>query len=282
MDNDKSASNRLQIERLAYQYWEERGCEHGCHDDDWQRAERETRRLRGEPSALPARTVLGVFRNLNDAQRAFDALEKAGFSRDEIGFIGHRAGSEGDGRKQPTASAQTTAAPDSDVAANVATDAGIGAALGGVGGLLLGFAALAVPGVGPVLAAGPIIAALGGAGVGAATGGLIGALTEHGVPEEDAGYYVEGIRRGDYLITVHASGDPADRAAEILETHDAVNIDDRVSAWRTRGWTGYDPDAGPLTEAEMQRERAYRQAAREQADEWSNRTARVYERTRGY
>ena len=76
---------------------------------------------------------------------------------------------------------------DRDKASDVVADAGIGAAIGGVGGLLLSAAgALTIPVIGPILAAGPIAAALTGAGIGAAAGGLIGALTESGVPEEDA------------------------------------------------------------------------------------------------
>jgi hypothetical protein len=275
--NSRSELDRAEIERLAYQYWEERGCEHGCHDNDWYRAEAEIRKRRGEPMPV-TRTVVGVFRNIEDAQNAFQELKREGFSENEIGFISHKSGAE----RPPERPAKRSAAKadDSEIAANVATDAGIGAALGGVGGLLLGFAALAVPGVGPVVAAGPIVAALGGAGVGAAAGGLIGALTEHGVPEEEARYYTEGVRRGDILVTVHAGGERADRAADILEKHHAHNIDDRVSAWRKRGWPGYDPNAAPLTDTELRREREYREASRQQAAEWSGRTARVYERTK--
>ena len=277
---NRTELDRGEIQRLAYQYWEERGCEHGWDEDDWYRAEAEIRQRRGEPMP-PRRTVVGVFRNIDDAHKAYEELKREGFSENEIGFISHKSGADSPAAERASAKqAGAKTADDSEVAANVATDAGIGAALGGVGGLLLGFAALAVPGVGPVVAAGPIVAALGGAGVGAAAGGLIGALTEHGVPEDEARYYTEGVRRGDVLVTVHASGERADRAADILEKHHAQNIDDRVTAWRKRGWSGYDPDAAPLTDAELRREREYREASKQQADEWSGRTARVYERTR--
>jgi hypothetical protein len=261
---DNWLEDRNQVERLAYQYWEERGCQHGCHDDDWFRAEQEIRRRRAEPvpvqpNAAPDRTVVAVFHSMADARRAFDELHSKGFTPDEISFVANSAGAE-------------TPEPASP-AGEVAADAGIGAALGGVGGLLLGFAGLAVPGVGPVLVAGPILGALGGAGVGAAAGGLIGALTADGVPEEDAGYYAEGVRRGDILITVRSSGERVDEAAEILNRCNPVNIRDRVSAWRKRGWSGHDIAGMPLTADELRREREYYVSAGQQGDEWASRTS---------
>jgi hypothetical protein len=156
----------------------------------------------------------------------------------------------------------------------VAADAGIGAALGGVGGLLLSFAGLAIPGIGPILAAGPIIAALGGAGIGAAAGGLIGGLTEHGVPEEHAHHYAEGVRRGDILITVRTEGDRAERAAAIMDDNGAVDIDHRVADWKNRGWERHDTSAEPLSADEIRRERSYYNAAQQQGDEWRDETRR--------
>lgn len=267
MANENWTPDRDRVQYLAYQYWMERGCTHGCHEDDWLRAEQEIRRQRGEaaPVAAPDRTVVGIFHNMDDARTAYDKLITDGFTREEVGVVANRTGTEDLVRDR------TASESGGDIGGEVATDAGIGAALGGVGGLLLGFAGLAIPGVGPVLAAGPILAALGGAGLGAAAGGLIGALTEHGVPEEDARYYAEGVRRGDILVTVHARGERADRAAAILDGSGAVDINDRVSAWRKRGWTDHDATATPLTSAELQRERDYYAAADKQAKEWSRR-----------
>lgn len=151
-------------------------------------------------------TVVGVFKSMDDAQRAFDALQNKGFSRDEINFIANK---DAHGAK-------------ADAAADVAADAGIGAALGGVGGLLLSLVGLAIPGIGPILAAGPIVAALGGAGIGAAAGGLIGALADSGIPEEHAHQYAEGVRQGDILITVQADGSRADLASRLLDENGAV------------------------------------------------------------
>jgi hypothetical protein len=273
--NEEWSPAREDVERLAHQYWEQRGGEDGFAEQDWSRAEAELRRRRQQAYSAPAlsdahaadegaqRTVVGVFDSIDAAQRAYDELQVAGFSRDEISFVANKA------QTSEWASAQRARGDAvDDVGSEIAADAGIGAALGGVGGLLLTFAGLVIPGVGPVVAAGPLIAALGGAGVGAAAGGLIGALTESGVPEERARHYAEGIRRGHVLITVRAGGDRASRASQTLERSGAIDIDDRVSAWRARGWTGFDPNAAPLSNEELRREREYYNAAREQEKEW--------------
>jgi len=204
---------------------------------------------------------------MDDAQRAFDALQKEGFSRDEISFIANKNASHswgGDNARTDTG----------DTASNVAADAGIGAALGGVGGLLLSFAGLAIPGIGPILAAGPIVAALGGAGIGAAAGGMIGALTDSGIPEEEAHHYAEGVRRGDILITVRTDETRADRAASVMDDNGAVDIDHRVSNWRERGWERHDTSSQPLSEDELRREREYYSSTESQGDRWRDQTRR--------
>jgi hypothetical protein len=204
---------------------------------------------------------------MDDAQRAFDALREGGFSQEEISFVANKNVSESWGGSD-------TRTDKGETASDIAADAGIGAALGGVGGLLLSFAGLAIPGIGPVLAAGPILAALGGAGIGAAAGGLIGALIESGIPHEHAEHYAESVRRGDILITVRADEARTDRAAEILDENGAVDIDRRVSEWRVRGWESYNPSAEPLSTDELKRERDYFRAACEQENEWTEQARR--------
>jgi hypothetical protein len=109
--------------------------------------------------------------------------------------------------------------------------------------------------LGPVIAAGPLVAMLSGAGAGAVAGGLIGTLTEAGVPEEHANYYAETVRRGGAIVTVKVDESRADRAAEILRTNGAIDLDERVSRWREAGWEGWDPTAPPYTPQEAERER---------------------------
>jgi len=103
--------------------------------------------------------------------------------------------------------------------------------VGGIAGVLIGVGVMLIPGVGPILAAGPLVATLTGAGVGAVAGGLIGALTTAGVPEEHARYYEEGVRRGGTLVTVSASDADADEVMEIMNRHNPVDIEDRASQW---------------------------------------------------
>ncbi len=196
--------------------------------------------------ANQTKTIVGVFNSVQDANEAVRDLEALGISRGEISVVANKY-----------ATGYETM-DDRDKASNVVADAGIGAAIGGVGGLLLSAAgALTVPVIGPILAAGPIAAALTGAGIGAAAGGLIGALTESGIPEEEAKYYAEGVRRGDVLVTVHTEQSQADRVCDILDRHDAVDVDDRVQNWKSRGWSGWSDTNTPYTQTDLMSERGY-------------------------
>ena len=99
-------------------------------------------------------------------------------------------------------------------------------------------------------------------GVGAVAGGLIGGLTDLGVSHEHAQYYSEALRRGGALVTVRADESRAERAADIMREHGAIDIDRRVERWRESGWRGYDADAQPYSRDEIQRERdLYAQAS---------------------
>jgi uncharacterized membrane protein len=143
-----------------------------------------------------------------------------------------------------------------------ATGVGVGAALGGLGGLLVGLGALTIPGLGPVLAAGPLgtgLAALVGAGAGAvaggAAGGLLGALVDAGVPSDEVEFYAEGLRRGGTLVAVRASDDQQDRVRQILRQHSPVDMKTRAATWRQAGWMGYDPTAVMWTREQVESER---------------------------
>lgn len=106
-----------------------------------------------------------------------------------------------------------------------ATGAATGGIAGGVLGLLAGVGALAIPGVGPLIAAGPIMAALSGAAVGAAAGGVVGGLIGLGIPELEAKIYEGKLKTGNYLISVHArDSEHVTRAKEIFEDEDAEDI----------------------------------------------------------
>jgi len=182
-----------------------------------------------------AKTVIGLMENLDEAQSVVRELVGSGIERADIGFMANQ--------KQAIPSSaelnESEGSTGGDAASGALAGAGAGAALGGLAGLLLAAAPLAIPGVGPIIAAGPIAAALTGAGIGAVAGGLIGGLTNLGVPEEQAHYYAEGVRRGGILVTVAAESDAqADKAAGIMRQHGAVDIDQRATEWKKQGWAG--------------------------------------------
>jgi uncharacterized protein (TIGR02271 family) len=155
-----------------------------------------------------------------------------GCDRSDIGLMARGEQTEA-GRGAPTSEHSK------DIASGAMKGAGTGAAVGGILGLVAGVASLAIPGIGPIIAAGPIASALAGVGIGAVAGGLIGALTRVGVSEEDAHYYTEGVKRGGTLITLHARDDrTADCAVQVMKRHGAVDIDQRAEQWRQEGWTG--------------------------------------------
>jgi hypothetical protein len=185
-----------------------------------------------------AKTVVGLMDSPAEAQRVIQELIDCGFERSTIGVMAS-------GRQGGDASAATSddgsadQGEPEDRGRSALKGAGAGAALGGIAGLVVGLAALPIPGVGPIIAAGPIAAALAGAGIGAVAGGVVGALTDLGVPEHEAHYYAEGVRRGGTLLTVTAANDElADRAARLMREHGAANIEERVSQWKDSGWSG--------------------------------------------
>jgi hypothetical protein len=142
-----------------------------------------------------------------------------------------------------------------DDASGAAAGAVTGGVVGGAAGLAASLMGLAIPGIGPIIAAGPIVSLLTGAGVGAVAGGLIGGLTDMGVSKSDAEYYAEAVRRGGALVTVRADDARAERAAEIMRAHGAIDIERRAEQWREHGWTGFDENAQPYTPEQADRER---------------------------
>ena len=160
------------------------------------------------------RTVVALYDRFEDAQNAVRGLVDGQFHREDITLVSRDA--TGEYSRYFERSGDQTA---DDASSGAAAGAGVGAVLGGLGGLLLGLGALAIPGVGPVIAAGPIVAALTGAGVGAVAGGLIGGLVDMGIPEEHAQFYAEGVRRGGTLVTVRVDDEHADHARDILNRY---------------------------------------------------------------
>jgi hypothetical protein len=113
---------------------------------------------------------------------------------------------------------------------------------------------MAIPGVGPVVAAGWLASTLTGAVVGGATGGIIGALTEAGVSKEDADLYAEGLRRGGAVVSARVTDADASRFQAIMD-RSSVRLTDRGAAYRKAGWTSFDPNATPYTPEQVRKER---------------------------
>jgi hypothetical protein len=120
--------------------------------------------------------------------------------------------------------------------------------------LLAGLGLLAIPGVGPVVAAGWLVATLTGAAAGSATGGIIGALTQAGVSKEDADVYAEGLRRGGAVVSARVPDAEGPRLQEIMD-RSAVKLTDRSAAYRNAGWKSFDPGATPYSADQVRRER---------------------------
>jgi hypothetical protein len=192
---------------------------------------------------MATRTIARLFDSYADASAAVRDLEAAGFSHDNVSLIANR-GDDGTATSGTTGADTTT---DADSSSGAGTGAALGTLVGGGAGLLAGIGALAIPGLGPIVAAGWLVAALTGAGVGAAAGGLLGALTGAGIGEEHAHVYAEGVRRGGNLVTVRADESRVAEAESIMARHNAVDTEERATAYRSAGWSRYDDTADPAS-----------------------------------
>jgi Heat induced stress protein YflT domain len=194
------------------------------------------------------KTVSALYDTYESARAAVNDLVTAGISKSDISIVANN--SENWHRDDRA----------SDAADDAGTGAGVGAAVGGLGGLLTGLGIMAIPGVGPVVAAGWLIStavgAVTGAAVGAATGGIIGSLTDAGVPESDAHVYAEGVRRGGSLVTARVADNRAAEAKAILQRHKSVDLGARGRLYREEGWSRFDPASPAYTAEEVAKERA--------------------------
>ncbi len=160
-------------------------------------------------------SVFCIAKSHSQAEQIVENLQSAGFATSEISVL--MPDTEG---KHDVGHVKATKAPE-----GATTGATAGGVTGGVLGLLAGIGALAIPGIGPFIAAGPIMAALSGAAIGATTGGVVGGLIGLGIPEIEAKRYEEKLKTGNYLIAVHAQdGDEEDRAKDIFKNAGADDI----------------------------------------------------------
>jgi hypothetical protein len=198
------------------------------------RADRITRK-----ENIMAKTVIGLFDDISQARDVVQELVNGGIEPNNISLIVNNA------ENVPVTYDESAAVP----------NVGIGTVLGGIGGLLVGLSAFAIPGIGPVIGAGWLASTLGGGLIGGTAGGLIGALIDESVPNYRAGYYVEGVRRGGTLVAVKVPDHLVNLVENIMRVHRAVDIDERGAFYRESGYKGYDPNALPYTRDELVRER---------------------------
>ncbi len=207
-------------------------------------------------------TIVRLFDDASEAIRAAERLEAMGVHHNDISLVANnREGwyDEKEGIRRDRLRRYDDRDDDNEAAEGAASGAGLGGVLGGGAGLLAGLGMLAIPGLGPVVAAGWLASTAAGAAVGAVAGGvlggIVGALTKEGVSREDAEVYAEGVRRGGALLLVRNADRNRSEVELALDDFDSSEAAPRRDYYRNSGWEGYDPQAPELTPAEIEAER---------------------------
>jgi hypothetical protein len=172
--------------------------------------------------------ITKMFTHYDHATKAVRDLEASGIASESISIVAN----------QP----DTNDTEIVDNGSEAGVGAGIGAAVGGTAGLLAGLGIMAIPGVGPVVAAGWLASVAAGALAGGATGGIVGSLIDAGVPEEHANVYSEGLRRGGTLLSVKVEESRADQVHAVLDQNQPVDPVGLGEGYRTSGWNNFNPD----------------------------------------
>ncbi len=176
-------------------------------------------------------TITKVYDSYNNARSAVRDLEAGGIAASQISIMANKSISG--------------VQPDVMDASEAGAGAGLGAVVGGTAGLLTGLGIMAIPGVGPVVAAGWLATTVLGAAVGGATGGLLGALIDSGVPEEHAHVYSEAVRRGGTLLSIRAQDSQISLINAILGRYQPLDPVVRRSDYAKTGWNEFDPNDEP-------------------------------------
>lgn len=198
-------------------------------------------------------TISRLYDDYNSASRAVADLERAGVPHSDISIVANNAEGWYDRDRSDRMVDRDRNGVD-DRAEGARTGAGVGATLGGIAGLLAGIGMIAIPGLGPVVAAGWLVSTAVGAVAAGAAGSIIGALTQAGVSEDEAHAYAEGVRRGGTLVSARVADADRIRYEAILDRN-AVDLENRMSTWEGAGWNRFDPERPALTAEEIRRER---------------------------
>jgi hypothetical protein len=200
-------------------------------------------------------TIVAVYDHFESANKAVHDLVNDGFSRDDIGLAVNNSW-----RKGEYSNLEANVDKYEDVTGPEGTV--FGGIVGGLAGAAVALTAIVIPGIGPIIAAGPLVALLGGA-TGAAVGGTAGAISggvaasfiHLGIADDEADYYAEAIRRGNAVVTVTAKDDnQASLSSDILRRYYPINLKRRADEWRQKGWQGFDPKAEPYTNEDLNKE----------------------------
>src|SRR6185312_15450003 len=193
---------------------------------------------------MATRTIARLYDTHATAAEVVRELEAAGIPDTDISLVTNNRGNQYAAAPSSRTSPAERTDTENRAASGAGTGATTGAVLGGGAGLLAGLGMLAIPGVGPVVAAGWLVATLAGAGARAAVAA--------GVPEREAHVYAEGVRRGSSLVTVRTDDSSVTRVEAIMARHQPVDWQARDRDYRGAGWTGFDPDARAHTDARQQ------------------------------
>ena len=203
-------------------------------------------------------TISRLYNDYADAREAVRNLEAAGVEHNDINIIASNAdnwysSSDRKGDKRETFPDRDLDGKD-DRAEAAGAGAGVGAAVGGAAGLLAGLGLMAIPGVGPVVAAGWLVSTLAGAAAGGVAGSVVGALTQAGISKEGADIYAEGLRRGGAVVSARVTDADAPRLQAIMD-RSAVNVRERAAAYRQAGWQSFNTKEMPYTPEQVRKER---------------------------
>ncbi|MFO1159357.1 MAG: hypothetical protein U1E60_11005 [Reyranellaceae bacterium] len=190
------------------------------------------------------KTITHVYDSYSQARAVVDALEREGFAGADVSLVANK-------HVSPESA-------EMDEVSDTTKGVGIGGALGGGAGLLAGLGMLAIPGLGPVVAAGWLASTAVVAAAGAAAGGIVGALVDAGLSREQAHVYSETVRRGGTLVTARVREEHAARAESIMTGFRPIDPELRATEYRSQGWKAFDPKAAPYrpSQAEIDRMRA--------------------------
>jgi len=201
------------------------------------------------------KTITRVYDDYLAAENTVRDLKTAGLGDSHIGIVASNAEGwhkPGSGNVDPMHDKDRDGKDDRSEGA--VTGGGMGAILGGAAGVAAGLGMIAIPGIGPVVAAGWLAALASGAVGGGVVGGLIGALVESGTSKENAELYAEAVRRGGAIVTAKVSDDEVARYTAIMDRN-ALDMTAREHAYRNSGWKGYDPAAPDYNADQIRRER---------------------------